>query len=219
MQIHKNEVTTGILVLVSGAILIGVLAVLGAPGLIKPLNTYKIYYDNAGGIRPGGPVMLAGREIGKVTRMESPVAPENRPPSHPDFEVAIEVQVERKAQIYQNVTVHLTQQTLMGQQVIDFVHGDPSSGLAPNHAEFAGERVPDLSEAVSKQMKQLTGPGSNLSETLHNAEQMTDTLKREPWRLIWPSKKEYGDEKEKDVVPKKSAHENAQTGGAVNMKR
>jgi phospholipid/cholesterol/gamma-HCH transport system substrate-binding protein len=217
MQIHKNEVTTGLLVIVSTAILLGVLVVLGAPGLIKPLNTYRIYYDNAGGIRPGAPVLLAGREIGKVAKMESPIAPEDRPPGHPEDEVAIEVQVDRKAEVYRSVTVHLTQQTLMGQEVIDFVHGDPASGLAPNRTEFSGERVPDLSESVSNQVKQLTGPGSDLAETLRNAhmfmdtlnhsqiketiqnaQQMTDTLKREPWRLIWPSTKSYGDAKDKD---------------------
>lgn len=228
MQIHKNETTTGILVLVSTVIFLAVVTVLGAPGLIKPLNTYKIYYDNASGIRPGAPVLLAGREIGKVTRMESPIAPEKRPPGHPDYEVAIEVQVDRKAQIYQNVTVHLTQQTLMGQQVIDFVHGDLASGVAPNHTEFTGERIPDLSESVSNQVKQLTGPGSDLAETLRNAhifmdtlnhsqiketiqnaEQMTDTLKREPWRLLWPATKEYSDDKAKDPAPKKSAHSNS----------
>jgi len=224
MNIHKNEVTTGILVLVSGAILVGVLAVLGAPGLIKPLNTFKIYYDNAGGIRPGAPVLLGGREIGKVTKMESPIPLDKRPDGHPDYEVAIYVSVDRKAEVYRDVTVNLTQQTLMGQQVIDFVHGDPISGLAPNHTEFAGARVPDLSESVSNQVKQLTGPGSDLAETLRNAhifmdtlnhskvketisnaEQMTDTLKREPWRLIWPSTKDYGngDDKEKEPPRKK----------------
>jgi len=239
MQIHKNEVATGLLVIACGALLLGVLAVLGAPGLIKPLNTYRVYYDNAGGIRPGAPVLLAGREIGKVTHMKSPIPPEQRPPGHPDYEVCIDVQVDRSAEVYKNVTVLLTQQTLMGQQVIDFVKGDPASGLAENKSEFAGERVPDLSESVSNQVKQLTGPGSDLAETLRNAHifmdtlnhskikdtiqnasQMTDTLKREPWRLIWPSTKTYGDEGDKDkdkekdkdaAPPKKTVHQEAAT--------
>ena len=226
MQIHKNEVTTGILVLVSGAVLIGVLALLGAPGLIKPLNTYRIYYDNAGGVRPGAPVLLAGREIGKVTRMESPVPMDNRPAGHPEDEVVIDVQVDRKAEIYRTVEVRLTQQTLMGQQVIDFVHGDPNSGVAPNKTEFVGERVPDLSESVSNEVKRLTGPGSDLAETLRNAhifmdtlnhsqiketienaKDMTDTLKREPWRLIWPSTKDYGSDKPKTSAKHKTDSE------------
>jgi ABC-type transporter Mla subunit MlaD len=225
MQIHKNEITTGILVLVTFGVLIAVLVVIGMPGVIKPLNTYRIYYDNANGIRPGAPVLLAGREIGKVTTLKSPVPPEKRPAGHPNDEVSIDVQVDRNAQVYRTVTVHLTQQGLMGQMVIDFVQGDAASGLADNHTEFVGERVPDISEAVADNMKRLTGPDSDLALTIKNAKtfmetlnnsqipqvikntaQFTDTLKKEPWRLMWPSTKSYpGDEK--TTPPKKNEHE------------
>jgi ABC-type transporter Mla subunit MlaD len=215
MQIHKNEITTGILVLVTFGVFLAILVVIGMPGLIKPLNTYRIYYDNADGIRPGAPVLLAGREIGKVTDLKSPVPLDKRPQGHPDYEVSIDVEVAKDAEVYRTVTVHLTQQGLMGQEVIDFVHGDETSGLAENHTEFVGERVPEISELVADNMKRLTGPGSDLvltiknakmfMETLNNsqvpqviqnAEQFTDTLKREPWRLLWPATKSYpGDEK------------------------
>ena len=222
MQIHKNEITTGILVLVTFAVLLAILVVIGMPGLIKPLNTYRIYYDNAEGIRPGAPVLLAGREIGKVTDLKSPVPLDERPSGHPDFEVSIDVEVDRTAEIYHTETVHLTEQSLMGQEVIDFVHGDASSGLAENHTDFVGERVPEISEMVADNIKRLTGPGSDLALTIKNAktfmetlnhsqipqvikntEQFTDTLKREPWRLFWPATKSYpGDEKEPSAKKK-----------------
>ena len=73
MQIRQNEITTGLLVLVTFGIFITILIIIGMPGLIKPLNTYRIYFDNAEGIRPGAPVLLAGREIGKVTSLKSPI--------------------------------------------------------------------------------------------------------------------------------------------------
>ena len=41
---------------------------LGAPGLFRPLVTYKIYLDNAAGIKLGAPVLLAGRKVGQVKR-------------------------------------------------------------------------------------------------------------------------------------------------------
>ena len=94
MQIHKNEITTGILVLATFGVLIAILVVIGMPGVIKPLNTYRIYYDNANGIRPGAPVLLAGREIGKVTALKSPVPLDKRPagrlkgPTTPRFGLA-----------------------------------------------------------------------------------------------------------------------------------
>jgi ABC-type transporter Mla subunit MlaD len=205
MQIKRNEITTGILVLVTFGIFSFFLILVGMPGVLKPLNTYRIYYDNANGIRPGAPVQLAGREIGKVTTLKSPVLLENRPAGHPDYEVSIDVEVSRDAQIYDDSTIYLTQQGLMGQPVIDFVHGNANSGMATNHTEFVGERVPDVGEAVSKNMDHLLGPGSDLTatiknaktfmetlnnahlgETLENTKEFTDIMKREPWRIIWP---------------------------------
>ena len=205
MQIHKNEVVTGILVLLTLGGFAFLLVLVGMPGVLKPLNTYTIYYDNANGIRPGAPVLLAGREIGKVSALHSPVLLNLRPMGHPEDEVSIDVEVPRNEPVYYDATVHLTQQGLMGQPVIDFVHEDADSGLATNHSTFVGERIPDISESVSRHMDTLLGPNSDLtatirnaktfSETLNNAhiaelinntEQFTDILKREPWRLIWP---------------------------------
>lgn len=217
MQIHKNELTTGILVLATLGILITILVMIGMPGLVKPLNTYRIYYDNANGIRPGAPVLLAGREIGKVTVLDSPVALDKRPKDHANYEVSIDVRVAKDATIYRNATARLTQQGLMGQQVIDFVRGDVNTGLAENHMEFVGDRVPDIAESVNENLKRLTGPESDLALTIkntktfvamlnkspipqviENAEQFTNVLKKEPWRLLWPSKPPAADEPTKN---------------------
>jgi ABC-type transporter Mla subunit MlaD len=217
MQIHKNEVTTGILVLATSAFLLAILVIVGMPGIIRPLNTYRIYYDNANGIRPGAPVLLAGREIGKVTLLDSPIPLDKRPAGHPDYEVAIDVQVAKEAEVYRKVTVHLAQQGLMGQQVIDFAQGEASSGLAENHAEFVGTRVPDVAEAMNDHLNRLTGPDSDLALTVKNArtlmetlnnskiqkvisntEEFTGILKKEPWRLLWPSSKPPTDDRKPD---------------------
>ena len=51
------------------------LVLLGAPGLFRPLVTYGVYFDNAAGIKPGAVVMLAGRKIGQVQKLYSPLTP------------------------------------------------------------------------------------------------------------------------------------------------
>src|SRR5213596_4322797 len=76
MQLQKNEIMTGLLVVGTVAALLFVLVLLGAPGLFRPLVTYKIYVDNAAGIKQGAPVMLAGRKIGQVQKLFSPVSRE-----------------------------------------------------------------------------------------------------------------------------------------------
>src|SRR5205823_13325115 len=74
MQLRRNEGLTGLLVVATLAVLTGVLVLLGAPGLFRPLVTYKIYFDNAAGIKLGAPVLLAGRKIGQVAALYSPVS-------------------------------------------------------------------------------------------------------------------------------------------------
>ncbi len=66
---------TGLLVIGTIAVVAFILVLLGAPGLFRPLVTYKIYFDNAAGIKQGAPVMLAGRKIGQVQKLFSPVSP------------------------------------------------------------------------------------------------------------------------------------------------
>ena len=77
MQLQRNEILTGLLVLATVAILTGILILLGAPGLFHPLVTYRIYLDNAAGIKLGAPVLLAGRKIGQVEKLYSPVSKED----------------------------------------------------------------------------------------------------------------------------------------------
>ncbi len=66
---------TGLLVIGTIAVVAFLLVLLGAPGLFRPLVTYRIYFDNAAGIKQGAPVMLAGRKIGQVQKLYSPVSP------------------------------------------------------------------------------------------------------------------------------------------------
>lgn len=77
MQLQRNETLTGLLVVVTVATLTGILILLGAPGLFRPLVTYRIYFDNVAGIKLGAPVLLAGRKIGQVDKLYSPVSRED----------------------------------------------------------------------------------------------------------------------------------------------
>jgi ABC-type transporter Mla subunit MlaD len=304
MQIRRNEVLTGLLVVATLAVLTGVLVLLSAPGLFRPLTTYKIYFDNASGIKLGAPVLLAGRKIGQVAKLYSPVSKEeseravevarslrpaegNATPASekaPHYQVRIDVQVDRNAQLYRDSKARMITLGLLGEVAIDFTEGTEASGRANSGELFAGERVPDFGEALAKMLdivapvateatatfkqleltaqnlshltdqsselnlaliqfktlgehlNQLTGPEGALSSSLTNLKQLTSdltkndniavtlqnlrvsseklkstltslgpslqqsadnvkeataTLKSEPWRLVWPSKKKY----------------------------
>lgn len=203
MQLKRNEVLTGLLVVATLAALTGVLVLLGAPGLFRPLVTYKIYFDNAEGIKLGAPVLLAGRKIGQVSKLFSPVSKEENdravevanslraadpnatpPPATekpPRFEVRIDVQADRSALLYRNAKARLITLGLLGEVAIDFTEGTESSGRAKAGEIFPGERVPDFGEAITKVLdvvkpvaNEATATMKELQTTAQNLAHITD---------------------------------------------
>lgn len=202
MQLRRNELMTGLLVIGTIAVLTGVLILLGAPGLFRPLVTYKIYFDNAAGIKLGAPVLLAGRKIGQVNKLFSPVSKEEakraqdaaeaiRPPdplatpspdkAKPKYEVRIDVRVDKNAQVYKDAKTRLLNLGLLGETAIDVSEGTEASGLANNGDLFVGERVPDFGEAMSKMLEivkpvalEATATMKELESTAQNLSRITD---------------------------------------------
>jgi len=199
MQLQRNEIMTGVLVVGTVAVLAFVLILLGAPGLFRPLVTYKVYFDNASGIKIGAPVMLAGRKIGQVQKLFSPVSPDEdrraqeiaaalhppQPeatptpsPGKPMYEVRVDVQVDKNAKVYRDARTRLTQLGLLGDMAIDITEGTESSGRAKDGEMFAGERVPDFSEAAAKLLEVLKPVASEASSTLKDLQTTSQNLSR-----------------------------------------
>ena len=202
MQLQKNEIMTGLLVVGTVAALVFVLVLLGAPGLFRPLVTYKIYVDNAAGIKQGAVVMLAGRKIGQVQKLFSPVsreeerraeeaaaafaAPEPNPtaspnPGKPKYEARIDVQVDRNANVYRDSKTRLMSLGLLGDMAIDITQGTEASGRARDGEIFAGERNPDIGEAAAKMLEvikpvaaEATNTMQDLQKTAQNLNHITD---------------------------------------------
>ena len=196
MQLKRNEILTGLLVVATLAVLTGVLVLLGAPGLFRPLVTYRIYFDNAAGIKLGAPVLLAGRRIGTVTALYSPVSkdenqraieidkalrgPDATPPpasaKAPRYDVRIEVQVDRSAILYRNSKPRMITLGLLGETAIDFSEGTENSGRASSGEVFAGERVPDFGEAIARVVDVVEPLATEATATLKQLEATAQNL-------------------------------------------
>jgi ABC-type transporter Mla subunit MlaD len=169
--------------------------------LFRPLVVYKLYFDNAAGIKLGAPVLLAGRKVGQVKALYSPVSREEaahayeaagnlgtvtgtagaEPGALPRFEVRIDVEVDRAALIYKNANVRLMTLGLLGDTAIDLSGGTDHSSKAESGLVFAGNRVPDFSEAVAKMLgiiqpvaTEATTTLKTLQATVANLSKITD---------------------------------------------
>ncbi len=168
--------------------------------------------DNAAGIKLGAPVLLAGRKIGQVEKLYSPVSKEdaqraeaaaealratdpatppkptpkpNATPTPPEtktkYEARIDVRVDKDAGVYRDAKARLITLGLLGETAIDFTQGNESSGLAKDGETFAGERVPDFGESISKMLDivkpvavEATGTLKELQTTAQNLSRITD---------------------------------------------
>jgi phospholipid/cholesterol/gamma-HCH transport system substrate-binding protein len=196
MQLQRNEVLTGLLVLATVAVLTFILILLGAPGLFRPLVTYRIYMDNAAGIKQGAPVLLAGRKIGQVDKLFSPVSkeeaakavaaaealhsgdPSPTPADKPKYEARIDVKVERGALVYRDARTRLITLGLLGEVAIDITQGNDSSGRASDGEVFAGERVPDFGESISKMLDIVKPVAAEATNTLKELQTTAQNLSR-----------------------------------------
>src|SRR6266567_1470777 len=199
MQLQRNEIMTGLLVIGTIAVVAFILVLLGAPGLFRPLVTYKIYFDNAVGIKQGAPVMLAGRKIGQVQKLFSPVSSEEEKraeeaaaaihPSEPNasptpaenkpkFEVRVDVQVDKSAKVYRDARARLMQLGLLGDMAIDITQGTESSGRAKDGEIFAGERTPDLGEAAARMLEVIKPVAAEATNTMKDLQQTASNLNR-----------------------------------------
>src|SRR5947199_1494879 len=198
MQLERNEILTGLLVIGTIGVIAFLLVLLGAPGLFRPLVTYQVYFDNAAGIKPGAVVMLAGRKIGQVQKLYSPLsrAEEKQaqqaaaaihpseagaspsPSPSPRFEARVDVQVDKNARLYRDAKAQMIQLGLLGDMAIDFTQGTQESGRAKDGEIFAGERKPDLGEAAAKMLEVIKPVASEATNTMKDLQQTAENLNK-----------------------------------------
>jgi ABC-type transporter Mla subunit MlaD len=143
--------------------------------------------------------MLAGRKIGQVQKLYSPVSREEdqraqeaaaalHPPDpnatpapsddKPKYEARIDVQVDKSAIVYRDAHARLMQLGLLGEMAIDITQGTEASGRARDGEMFAGERTPDFSEAASKMLEVIKPVATEATSTMKELEATAQNLNR-----------------------------------------
>jgi ABC-type transporter Mla subunit MlaD len=178
MQIIRSEIRTGILVVLTVGLLVGIVLYLSAPGLFRPIVHYRVFFDDAAAIKPGAMVTLAGRKIGTVDFIQSPVPISERPAGKPNYEAVITVQVSADAEIFKENSVTMRSFGLLAESVIDFTQGNPKSGRAVNGDSFVGARSPDLGEVGTTIVLEMEPMLNQATDTLLELRRTAENLTR-----------------------------------------
>src|SRR5205807_6410388 len=141
--------------------------------------------------------MLAGRKIGQVQKLFSPVSREEdkraqeaaaaiHPPEpnasptpsdgKPKFEARVDVQVDRNALVYRDARTRLMQLGLLGDMAMAVRQGTESSGRARDGDMFAGERNPDIGEAAAKMLEVIKPVAAEATNTMKDLQQTAQNL-------------------------------------------
>jgi hypothetical protein len=143
--------------------------------------------------------MLAGRKIGQVQKLTSPVSAEENERAQeaaaqlrssdpnatavpeikkPKFEVRVEVQVDKSAAVYRDAHSRMMQLGLLGELAIDITQGTEASGRAHDGEMFAGERTPDFSEAISQMLEVIKPVAAEATLTMKELESTAQNLSK-----------------------------------------
>jgi phospholipid/cholesterol/gamma-HCH transport system substrate-binding protein len=143
-QLHWSELRVGITVVVA-AITLAVLIFLmtSAQGLFTRKLQFRVYFDNAEGLRNGAPVRLQGVDVGNVTRVR--VVPEHMPLP---VEVTLKVSSRYEDAIHKDSVASLATAGVLGETFVDIDSLHATGPKAQDNDELKAENAPGISDVV-----------------------------------------------------------------------
>lgn len=167
-QISWAQLRVGLLVVVSLVIFAVLVFLMTGEGFFATKYTLHAFMDNAGGLKKGDPVRLAGIDVGNVDQIR--VSASHEPLRA--VEVIMRVQRRYMEEIRGDSMVTLEAEGLLGQRYVDIVRGTPKAAAVPNGGEVRVNVRPDLGDVVASSATVLT----NLNRVITNVNRITSQV-------------------------------------------
>lgn len=145
-QLKWSQLKVGLTVLVASitlAVLIFLMS--GTGGLLTRKITIKSYFDNAGGLREGAPVRLAGVDIGNVTRIRVVSEPDKK---LTPVEVTMKVNTQYRENLRADSVTSLSTAGVLGETYIDIDSSQARGPEARSGAVLPTREHPDFNDVV-----------------------------------------------------------------------
>ena len=174
--------------------------------IIKPGYKFDIIFGFANGVKVSAPVRLAGVDVGEVKSLKIFYDPASQ-----RTKVRVKAWVAQESRIPLDSDVWINTLGLLGEKYIEIIPGNDYNLLVKNGDVVSGED-PVSMEEVTKEAKKIVlkfdGALNGLNDILgrissgegtigkliydgtvyKNLEEMSDDLKRNPWKLLYKSK-------------------------------
>jgi phospholipid/cholesterol/gamma-HCH transport system substrate-binding protein len=143
-QLKWSQLRVGLTVL-AASITLGVLTFLmsGTTGLFTPKISLKSYFDNAGGLRVGAPVRLAGVDVGNVTGVkivsDKPLTP---------VEIMMKVTTKYRSALRKDSVTSLSTAGVLGETYIDIDSSHSKAQEVSDGDTLATRETPDIQDVV-----------------------------------------------------------------------
>lgn len=205
---RANEVRSGVFVVACALTLFVLLFLSGQSQLLQGTKSYQIGYNYIGGLAENAPVHFAGHKVGKVTKIEFTGNTENA--------VLVHISISNKVVLRQDTQAYIDALGLMGEKYIELSIGTANSAAIEKNGFLRGEDpmpmmtiikkgtevleqfersgdamegiVGDLKVIVGENKTQIDGTIKNTHDITQNLKEMTDDLKKHPWKLVRKSK-------------------------------
>jgi len=198
-----NEVKSGAFIIASLTLLLALTFVIGN-FLSGDIRTWQVEFGYVGGLEENSPVYYAGREVGKVGKIEVLYGKE-RP-------ILVTVKMDEKIDLREDSEVNVDTLGMMGEKMLEITPGSASASTLATSTIIKGtdpipmylliqkmnllaDRMDELTTSLNPLLDTLDGLLdkseediykiiSNFEETSANVRDMTHDLKFRPWRLI-----------------------------------
>ncbi len=146
-QLKWSELRVGLTVIVASATLVLLLFLMsGTGGFFTRRITLVSYFDNAGGLRQGAPVRLAGVDIGNVSKIR--VVPDKDKRLTP-VEVIMKVSTKYSFDLRRDSVTSLDTAGVLGETFLDIDSSQSVGPVAQNGDTLPTKVHPDFNEVVT----------------------------------------------------------------------
>ena len=193
----SNELKTGLVLVVSILVLVGVLYKTGDLGITQPGYVIKTRFIFSGGLKRNAPVNLAGLEIGEVETLQIIYGPE-------ETVVEADLWIEGGVKIRKDSKAMVTTLGLMGEKYVELTAGTSSefvqSGdMIPSKVPLRLDDLIEKADIVLDEVTELTRNANDVlvdakpkvSKLLTNLEETSEyfrdfslNIKHHPWKVL-----------------------------------